>query len=235
MRAIDLIIKKRSGGILSYDELAFLINGYVSNQIPDYQISSLLMSIFFNGLNFNETADLTKIMIKSGKRLDFSSFDGIKTDKHSTGGVGDKLSLIIAPIAASCGCIIPMMSGRGLGHTGGTLDKFESIPGYNVFPSEESIMKIMKECSFVMMGQTDDVVPADKKLYALRDVTGTVESIPLITSSIMSKKIAEGSNALVIDLKCGNGAFMKDMKSALKLSNFMMGVAEASDVKMEDV
>lgn len=235
MRAIDLIIKKRSGGILSYDELAFLINGYVSNQIPDYQISSLLMSIFFNGLNFNETADLTKIMIKSGKRLDFSSFDGIKTDKHSTGGVGDKLSLIIAPIAASCGCIIPMMSGRGLGHTGGTLDKFESIPGYNVFPSEESIMKIMKECSFVMMGQTDDVVPADKKLYALRDVTGTVESIPLITSSIMSKKIAEGSNALVIDLKCGNGAFMKDMKSALKLSNFMMGVAEASDVKMKVV
>ncbi|HBD92928.1 MAG: thymidine phosphorylase [Spirochaetes bacterium GWF1_31_7] len=235
MRAVDLIIKKRNNEILSKDEIDFMINGYVNNTIPDYQVASFLMAIFFNGLSFEETKILTDSMIKSGEKLDFSYFTGIKVDKHSTGGVGDKLSLIIAPIAASCGCIIPMMSGRGLGHTGGTLDKFESIPWYNVFPDPKTIDTILNECSFVMMGQTDTFVPADKKIYALRDVTGTVESIPLITASIMSKKIAEGSNALVIDLKCGKGAFMKTKNDALCLAEFMMGVSKASGVDMRVV
>ena len=193
------------------------------------------MAAFFRGLDFEETWLLTNAMISSGKRFDFSDIPGIKVDKHSTGGVGDKVSLLLAPIAASCGCKIPMMSGRGLGHTGGTLDKLESVPGYRVFLNEKEVRDILSKDGFVMMGQTDDFVPADKKMYALRDVTGTVESIPLITSSIMSKKIAEGSNALVLDLKCGNGAFMKDIDNARMLAKYIVGTSQAAGQKIKVV
>lgn len=226
MRAVDLIVKKRDGYELSADEINYFIDGYIKGEIPDYQVASFLMSVFYKGLSFDETYQLTLAMIKSGIKLDFSAIPSNKVDKHSTGGVGDKISLIVAPIAASCGCVIPMMSGRGLGHTGGTLDKLESIPGYRVFLDTDEVNKILNKNNFVMMGQTECMVPADKMLYALRDVTGTVESIPLITSSIMSKKIAEGTNSLVLDLKCGSGAFMKNIESARGLSRYIIGVAK---------
>lgn len=235
MRAVDCIIKKRNGEKLTEKDINELIHGYVTGKIPDYQISAFLMAVFFQGLDFEETRILTNAMISSGKRFDFPQIPGIKVDKHSTGGVGDKVSLLLAPIAAACGCKIPMMSGRGLGHTGGTLDKLESLPGYRVFLKEEEVHNILATDGFVMMGQTDDFVPADKLMYALRDVTGTVESIPLITSSIMSKKIAEGSNALVLDLKCGSGAFMKDISSAKKLAEYIVGTAKAAGLKIKVV
>lgn len=235
MRAVDYIIKKRNGEKLQEQDIKELILGYVSGDIPDYQISAFLMAVFFQGLDFEETWQLTNAMIASGIRFDFPEIEGIKVDKHSTGGVGDKVSLLLAPIAAVCGCKIPMMSGRGLGHTGGTLDKLESVPGYRVFLTEGEVRKILADDGYVMMGQTEDFVPADKRMYALRDVTGTVESIPLITSSIMSKKIAEGSNALVLDLKCGSGAFMKNIDDAKKLAEYIVGTAKAAGLKIKVV
>lgn len=235
MRAVDYIIKKRNGEKLQEQDIKELIAGYVSGDIPDYQISAFLMAVFFQGLDFEETWQLTNAMIASGIRFDFPEIEGIKVDKHSTGGVGDKVSLLLAPIAAACGCKIPMMSGRGLGHTGGTLDKLESVPGYRVFLTEGEVRKILADDGYVMMGQTEDFVPADKRMYALRDVTGTVESIPLITSSIMSKKIAEGSNALVLDLKCGSGAFMKNIDDAKKLAEYIVGTAKAAGLKIKVV
>lgn len=235
MRAVDYIIKKRNGEKLQEQDIKELIVGYVSGDIPDYQISAFLMAVFFQGLDFEETWQLTNAMIASGIRFDFPEIEGIKVDKHSTGGVGDKVSLLLAPIAAACGCKIPMMSGRGLGHTGGTLDKLESVPGYRVFLTEGEVRKILADDGYVMMGQTEDFVPADKRMYALRDVTGTVESIPLITSSIMSKKIAEGSNALVLDLKCGSGAFMKNIDDAKKLAEYIVGTAKAAGLKIKVV
>lgn len=235
MRAVDCIIKKRNGEKLTAENINELIHGYVAGKIPDYQISAFLMTVFFQGLDFEETWMLTNAMISSGKRFYFPEIPGIKVDKHSTGGVGDKVSLLLAPIAAACGCKIPMMSGRGLGHTGGTLDKLESLPGYRIFLKEDEVRSILSADGFVMMGQTEDFVPADKLMYALRDVTGTVESIPLITSSIMSKKIAEGSNALVLDLKCGSGAFMKDIHSARKLAEYIVGTAKAAGLKIKVV
>ena len=235
MRAVDCIIKKRNGEKLNKADIDELISGYVAGVIPDYQISAFLLAVFFQGLDFEETWLLTNAMISSGKHFDFPEIAGIKVDKHSTGGVGDKVSLLLAPIAAACGCKIPMMSGRGLGHTGGTLDKLESVPGYRVFLDEKEVRNILSIDGYVMMGQTEDFVPADKKMYALRDVTGTVESVPLITSSIMSKKIAEGSNALVLDLKCGSGAFMKDIASAKKLAEYIIGTAKAAGQKIKVV
>jgi len=218
MRATDVIMKKRGsvlnpkGEKLSREEIAFLIENYVKGNIPDYQVSAWLMAVYFNGMTFEETADLTDIMLHSGDVIDLSDMTGPFVDKHSTGGVGDKISLPLAPIVASCGVKVPMMSGRALGHTGGTLDKLESIEGYNVQLESSVFKKYISECGFAMTGQTKKVVPADRLLYALRDVTGTVESIPLITASILSKKIAEGSEALVFDVKYGSGAFMKNKR-----------------------
>lgn len=218
MRAVDVIIKKRDGYELSNSEINRLINGYLTGEISDYQVSALLMAVFLNGFSSRETAALTKSMIASGRSLDLSYIPAKKVDKHSTGGVGDKISLILAPLVASCGVTVPMISGRGLGHTGGTLDKLQSIEGYKIYLSDNEIKSTLENCNYFMQGQSDDIVPADKKIYALRDVTGTVESIPLITASILSKKIAEGSNSLVMDIKCGSGAFMKDLESAKKLA-----------------
>jgi pyrimidine-nucleoside phosphorylase len=218
MRAVDLIVKKRDGGALSREEIEFLIDGYVRAEVPDYQISSLAMAVFFRGMSFEETGFLTRAMIASGDSIDLSAVPGPLVDKHSTGGVGDKVSLILAPLAAACGCVVPMMSGRALGHTGGTLDKLESIPGYRTDLSVERFREVLLRCGFAMTGQSERIVPADRLLYALRDVTGTVESIPLITASIMSKKFAEGAQALVFDVKCGSGAFMKSQAEARALA-----------------
>jgi len=218
MRAVDLIVKKRQGGALGQEEISFLIQGYVRGEIPDYQMASLAMAVFFKGMSFEETGFLTRAMIDSGQTMDLSAVPGPLVDKHSTGGVGDKVSLILAPLAAACGCVVPMMSGRALGHTGGTLDKLESIPGYRTDLSEERFADILRSCGFAMTGQSERIVPADRMLYALRDVTGTVESVPLITASIMSKKFAEGAQALVFDVKCGSGAFMKSLDQARELA-----------------
>jgi len=218
MRAVDLIVKKRDGGALSREEIEFLIDGYVRSEVPDYQISSLAMAVFFRGMSFEETGFLTRAMIASGDSIDLAAVPGPLVDKHSTGGVGDKVSLILAPLAAACGCVVPMMSGRALGHTGGTLDKLESIPGYRTDLSVERFREVLLRCGFAMTGQSERIVPADRLLYALRDVTGTVESIPLITASIMSKKFAEGAQALVFDVKCGSGAFMKSQAEARALA-----------------
>lgn len=232
MRAVDIIMKKRgdilspSGQELTREELQFLIDGYVSQEIPDYQISSWLMSVYFNGMTFQETAHLTDIMLHSGETIDLSDISGVFVDKHSTGGVGDKISLPLAPIVAACGVTVPMMSGRALGHTGGTLDKLESIDGYQVQLSQEQFKQVLKENGFAMIGQTKEIVPADRLLYALRDVTGTVESIPLITASILSKKIAEGADAFVFDVKFGNGAFMKTPEEAEKLAFSLVKTAQ---------
>ncbi len=232
MRAVDIIYKKRNKNPLSFEEIDFFVKGFVEGDIPDYQTAAFLMTVFFNGLSDDETTYLTKAMISSGKTLRLSEVDGVKVDKHSTGGVGDKLSLIIAPLVASCGLNIPTMCGRGLGHTGGTLDKLESIEGYDVFPDEKKVIEILKKCRFVFMGQTDDIVPADKKLYALRDVTATVESIPLIAASIMSKKIAEGTDCLVMDVKRGKGAFMKDEENARKLADSIINIGQKLNKKV---
>jgi pyrimidine-nucleoside phosphorylase len=211
-------VKKRDGESLGPGEISFLIQGYVGGEVADYQMASLAMAIFFRGMSFEETGYLTRAMIDSGQTIDLSSVPGPLIDKHSTGGVGDKVSLVLAPLAAACGCVVPMMSGRALGHTGGTLDKLEAIPGYRTDLSEKRFAEILKECGFAMTGQSDRVVPADRLLYALRDVTGTVESVPLITASIMSKKFAEGAEALVFDVKCGSGAFMKTLEQARELA-----------------
>jgi len=237
MRAVDIIMKKRgnpdkpTGSQLSRAELEFLVGGYVRAEIPDYQISSWLMSVYFNGMTFAETGDLTEVMLRSGSVMDLSGIPGPFVDKHSTGGVGDKISLPLAPIAAACVLRIPMMSGRALGHTGGTLDKLDSITGYRTTPSPEDFRRILTECGFAMTGQTPEIVPADRLLYALRDVTGTVESVPLITASILSKKVAEGSDALLFDVKCGTGAFMKNLEDATRLAESLTGTARAMGKK----
>jgi pyrimidine-nucleoside phosphorylase len=225
MRANDIIIKKRDGDRLSEDEITFFIHGYSKDEIPDYQASALLMAVFLNGMDEEETFCLTKAMLTSGKVLDLGAVRRPKVDKHSTGGVGDKISLILAPAAAACGLAVPMTSGRGLGFTGGTLDKLESIPGFRVALSGDELISILGDVGFAMTGQTPQIAPADKKLYSLRDVTGTVESIPLITSSIMSKKLAEGVDGIVLDVKFGSGAFMKSRGDARALAESIVSVA----------
>jgi len=232
MRMTDLIIKKRSGEHLSKGEIEFLVTGYVSGEIPPYQISAWLMAVYFQGMSFEETGYLTRAMINSGKVFDLSSLAGPLVDKHSTGGVGDKVSLILAPLAAACGVQVPMMSGRALGHTGGTLDKLDSIPGYQSVIPEDLFRRGLIETGFAMTGQSKDVVPADRLMYALRDVTGTVESVPLITASIMSKKFAEGAQSLVFDVKCGSGAFMKTAEEAEKLAVSLVETGRSLDRKI---
>jgi pyrimidine-nucleoside phosphorylase len=228
MRAVDIIIKKRDGGELSREEIAFFIENYLRDEIPEYQTSALLMAVYFQGMSFEETAELTRQMILSGETYDLSSLSiGVPVDKHSTGGVGDKISLPLAPLAAACGVAVPMVSGRGLGHTGGTLDKLESIPGFNVRLTREQFMRQLEKIGVVMAGQTNTFVPADKRLYALRDVTGTVESIPLICASIMSKKVASGARALVMDVKTGSGAFMRTLEKSRALAQGLIGVGQA--------
>jgi pyrimidine-nucleoside phosphorylase len=227
MRAVDVIMKKRSGEPLNDEEIRFVIEGYVRGEIPDYQVSALLMAIFFHGMTPGETAKLTEVMLDSGDRMDLSGIPGPFVDKHSTGGVGDKISLPLAPMVAACGIKVPMMSGRALGHTGGTLDKLESIPGYFTGLELAAFRKGLVEEGFAMTGQTARVVPADKKLYALRDVTGTVESIPLITASILSKKVAEGAEGIVFDVKCGSGAFMKTFGDAEALAQSLVATGTA--------
>ncbi|MDR1072328.1 MAG: thymidine phosphorylase [Treponema sp.] len=222
MRAVDIIAHKRDGGALSREEIACLINGYVAGEIPDYQMSAWAMAVFFEGMNAEETAALTEVMLRSGAVMDLSGIPGPFVDKHSTGGVGDKTSLIIAPIIASLGIKDPMMSGRALGHTGGTLDKLDAIPGYRTNLSAQEFRRILAKDGFAMTGQTRDVAPADRLLYALRDVTATVESIPLITASILSKKAAEGAEALVMDVKYGSGAFMKRKNDAEALARSLV-------------
>jgi pyrimidine-nucleoside phosphorylase len=214
MRMVDIIKKKRDGGSLTRDEIFFFVNTYTRGQIPDYQASALLMAIFFRGMDDRETSTLAEAMMKSGEALDLSDIKGPKVDKHSTGGVGDKISLPLAPIVSSLGIYVPMISGRALGHTGGTLDKLESIKGLKTALSLEEFKKQLAEIGVVMAGQTENLCPADKKLYALRDVTATVESIPLITASIMSKKLAEDIDGLVLDVKTGKGAVMSDLQDA---------------------
>lgn len=227
MNAVEIIRKKRDKKSLTKEEMNFLISGYTKGKIPDYQFSAFLMAAFINGMNKDETAALTNSMLYSGKVLDLSSIKGFKVDKHSTGGVGDKTSLIIAPIAAAAGVFVPMISGRGLGHTGGTLDKLESIPGFKTDLTLNQYKNVLKRIGAVLIGQTKEIAPADKLIYALRDVTATVESIPLITGSIMSKKLAEGIDALVLDVKTGNGAFMKEMKDAEQLAYSLSDTAKA--------
>ena len=229
MNTVELIKKKRDGKAFTDDEISFLINLFTNGKIPDYQFSALLMAILLKGMIPSETAALTNSMLNSGKIINLSSIKGYKVDKHSTGGVGDKTSLIIAPIVASAGVYVPMISGRGLGHTGGTLDKLESIPGFRTDLSLSQAKKVLKKCGSVLMGQTKEIAPADKLIYSLRDVTATVESIPLITASIMSKKLAEGIDGLVLDIKTGSGAFMKNYSDSINLTNSLIDTAKSFD------
>jgi pyrimidine-nucleoside phosphorylase len=222
--AQDVIRKKRDGHPLNPDEISTFIRGYMSSEIADYQVSAWLMAVYLNGMTPEETLALTKEMRDSGRRLDLSSIPSKKVDKHSTGGVGDKTSMIIAPIAAACGVTVPMMTGRALGHTGGTLDKLESIPGFDPRPTPEAIVDILREAGAVIIGQTDDLAPADRRIYALRDVTATVESIPLITASILSKKLTEDIDGLIIDVKTGSGAFMSSPGMARSLARSLVDV-----------
>ena len=222
MRAVDLIRKKRDSGELSREEIDFLVSGYTRGEIPDYQIAAWLMAVWIRGMNRAELAALTEVMLHSGQVLDHSDIPGKKVDKHSTGGVGDKTSLILAPIVAAGGLTVPMISGRGLGHTGGTLDKLESIPGFNVNLPLTEFRRVLRECGMGLIGQTAEIAPADKKIYALRDVTSTVENIGLICASIMSKKLAEGIDALVLDVKTGSGAFMKKEEDSSRLAEVMV-------------
>jgi pyrimidine-nucleoside phosphorylase len=232
MRTVDLIQRKRDGKELAPEEIEFLVEGYTSGDIPDYQMSSFLMAVFFSGMSDREVSRLTECMLRSGDTVDLSAIPGVKVDKHSTGGVGDKTSFIVAPIAAAAGVVVPMMSGRALGHTGGTLDKLESIPGFRTNLSADEFQKQLAEHGLAFIGQTDELAPADRKLYALRDVTATVESIPLISSSIMSKKLAEGVDALVLDVKVGSGAFMKKQVEARRLAAMMVGIGRRMDKKV---
>jgi pyrimidine-nucleoside phosphorylase len=231
-RAVDVIRKKRDGGELSRSEIEFLVNGYTRGDIPDYQVSAWLMAVVLRGMTRGETAALTDGMLRSGEVLDLSSLSAKKVDKHSTGGVGDKTSLVLAPLAAAAGVSVPMISGRGLGHTGGTLDKLEAIPGFNVNLPVPQFRRILETCGCAMIGQTSEIAPADRKLYALRDVTGTVESPYLICASIMSKKLAEGIDALVLDVKTGSGAFMKSEKDAAFLAELMVETGERMGKRM---
>jgi pyrimidine-nucleoside phosphorylase len=228
-----VIRAKRDGEALSRQAIDAFVTGVTDGSWPDYQTSALLMAIVLRGMNAEETAALTDAMVRSGTRVDLSAIPGIKVGKHSTGGVGDKVSIVLAPLAAACGVTVPKMSGRGLGHTGGTLDKLEAIPGFRVALSIEEFLTTLREVGCCLISQTKDIAPADKKLYALRDVTGTIESIPLISASVMSKKLAEGSNALVLDVKCGSGAFMKSRADATALAKSLVAIGQAHGVRTE--
>jgi len=228
-RMVDLIIKKRNGNELSTDEIKFIIENYVNGSIPDYQVSSLMMAIYFNPLSSRETLDFTMAMLKSGDEIDLSPIHGIKVDKHSTGGVGDKTSLVVAPMASALGVKLAKMSGRGLGHSGGTLDKLESIPGFTIELESERFFKQVNEIGLAIIGQSANITPADKKLYALRDVTGTIESEGMIVASIMSKKLASGADHIVLDVKVGQGAFMKDLESARSLAKAMVKIGKMAN------
>lgn len=231
LNPVDIIRKKRDGKKIEKKEIQLLISEYSTGNIPDYQLAAFLMAVYFRGMDFEETTNFMQAMMHSGKVLDFSDIKKLKIDKHSTGGVGDKVSLILAPLIASCGVCIPMISGRGLGHTGGTLDKLESIPGFKTHLSVKRFKKQLKKIGVAMIGQTAEIAPADKRIYALRDVTATVDSIPLISASIMSKKLAEDLDGLVLDVKFGSGAFMKDYRKAKELGRTMIQIGKRSGVK----
>ncbi len=233
MRTVDLIHRKRDGEELSPQEIAYLVEGYTRGEIPDYQMAAFLMAVYFSGMADREVGALTDVMLRSGETVDLSSVPGIKVDKHSTGGVGDKTSLIAAPLAAAAGVVVPMISGRGLGHTGGTLDKLEAIPGFRTDLSIDEFRACLLQHGLCFIGQTPQVAPADGKLYALRDATATIESIPLIASSIMSKKLAAGLDAIVLDVKVGSGAFMKRQVDARRLAQMMVGIGRRADKRVQ--
>lgn len=231
MRMYDIIMKKRNGTILSEDEIRYMIQEYVAGNIPDYQMSAMLMAIYFRGMTDEETTILTNAMAHSGDMVDLSAISGITIDKHSTGGVGDKTSLILAPIVAACGGKVAKMSGRGLGHTGGTIDKMEAIPGMKTSLPQDKFIEIVNKIGFSVIGQSGNLAPADKKLYALRDVTATVDSIPLIAASIMSKKLAAGNDCILLDVKTGSGAFMKTLEGSIELAEKMVAIGENAGKK----
>jgi len=233
VRALDILQRKRDGLELSRDEIQAFVDGYGSGEVPDYQAAAFTMAVYFRGMSRAETVALTQVMLDSGARLDLAGLTGPKVDKHSTGGVGDKASLVLAPLAAACGVLVPMISGRALGHTGGTLDKLESIPGFRVRLSLAELRSVLSRCGLVLVGQTHEIAPIDRKLYALRDVTATVESVPLIAASIMSKKLSEGLDGLVLDVKFGDGAFMPDVEQARELAQTMIDIGHGLGCRVQ--